>query len=495
MKPMKRIFTILLVCTSSLLFAQNWSPILVNEKMNFQHSDSSYISHTIWVDSSFYNGYDSIFYLNRVVKDVPGNPEIVLRNQPQFLMEFMVQQTYGIYSFHYPFNYSISTGLPLGATWLFDLTNIIDAEITACYEEEIFGVLDSVKMISLSDGNEILLSKNFGILKFPDFENGGIFELVGIQNTDYGESVPGFWDIFDFEVGDVFQYTGSVGGGGSMYIDYYTKKYTISSKSIEPGEITYSYQGIRKGMIWDIGNPWNSYGYSDIISGNLVYTETGDLYSNLFPSELTKVLEGWCGLSYDYNSYARTNYYLDTIQTKTKQIGFAFDLNGYAIGELLAIPDEFSDTLIRLTDFFPPEGVIGITLKENLGIISYIAYYFEDEDDYYLEGYIKDGDTVGIITPDSLLHVGINKNDAAINNISIFPNPANDWLNIKFTNTNSSQSYNIELRNLHGQLVRKEKNIQSSLYVMNIEGLKPGVYFYIIKEKGEIVQQGKLIKK
>ncbi|MEZ5195310.1 MAG: hypothetical protein R2764_02570 [Bacteroidales bacterium] len=28
---------------------------------------------------------------------------------------------------------------------------------------------------------------------------------MGIQNTEFGESVPDFWDIFDFEVGDVFQ--------------------------------------------------------------------------------------------------------------------------------------------------------------------------------------------------------------------------------------------------------------------------------------------------
>jgi len=80
-----------------------------------------------------------------------------------------------------------------------------------------------------------------------------------------------------------------------------------------------------------------------------------------------------------------------------------------------------------------------------------------------------------------------------VNDITIFPNPANGILHIKQLNPNIS--YNIELRNLYGQLVKEAKNIQSSHYTMNVSDLKPGVYFYLIRQQNEIIQQGKLITK
>jgi hypothetical protein len=478
-----------------MIIAQNWSPILVNEKMNYRYSDSSFITNTIWVDSAFYVDNDSIFYLNRVVKDVPDNPEIALRNQPQFLSKFIIKQMYGIYICAYPDNYIIATQFGLGYTWAF--TSSINAEITDLLWEEIFGVQDSVKVISLSDGNEIRLSKNFGILKFPDFENGGNYILVGIQGTEYGESVPNFWEIFDFEVGDVFQYKGSIGGGGTMYMDYYTQKYTITSKIIEQDKYIYAYEGIRKGLMWSIGSPWNSYGYSELISDELIFIDSTNHYANFFNGTLMCIWDSYSGTSFDNHTYARTEFYPDSIGVKTKQYGFIFNSDGFEVGELLGISNEFSDTVLRFTNWYSAcvEGNIGVSVKEHLRITSSIAYYFEEQDEYYLEGYIKDDDTVGTITPDSLLLGGINDNKALDNDISVFPNPADEWLYIKPAYLNSKHTLNIELRNLYGQLVRKKINIQSSHYSVNVADLKAGVYFYVIKEQDKIIQQGKLIIK
>ncbi len=174
---MKRLIVIISIIFKGSLSAQNWSPILVDEKMNFQHSDSSYISHTIWADSAETVGADVIYHLNRIVKDVPDNPEIVLRNQPQFLLKEMTKQEAGIYIFDYPDEFTIKALADIGETWMFSEQMNITAEVTSAYQENIFGTSDSLKVISLSDGNEIRLSKNFGILKFPDFENGGGYDL------------------------------------------------------------------------------------------------------------------------------------------------------------------------------------------------------------------------------------------------------------------------------------------------------------------------------
>ena len=476
---MKTLNLSLLLFLSAYVLGQNWSPILVNEEMNYQHCDSTYISHTIWVDSANYSGYDSIFYLNRVVKDVPGNPEIVLRNQPQFLMEFMVQQNYGIYSFHYPFNYSLSTGLPLGATWIFDLTNIVDAEITACYEEEIFGVLDSVKMISLSDGSEILLSKNFGILKFPDFENGGYFELVGIQGTAYGESVPGFWEIFDFEVGDVFQFN-FVQGETTEYW-HETQKFLVQDKVVSSNNIEYQFKKIIDGLYIDYFGGSYFYSYSTEVSNS--YYDSLNHPCNNYNNELVVMWEDYSGTSIEDFPFSKTILHKDSIGNTVKKMGGNFD-NG-----LYHQIDPFNDTLQQDGDYDH-----FITYTEGLGVTVYNYFCFEQMVGYSIQGYIKDGDTVGIITPDSLLLVGVESNQ--INRFSrfvVFPNPATEWLNIKQSNPN--YTYNFELRNLYGQLLKEEKNIHSSYYNINISDFKPGIYFYVIKEKEKVVQQGKLIKK
>ena len=78
---------------------------------------------------------------------------------------------------------------------------------------------------------------------------------------------------------------------------------------------------------------------------------------------------------------------------------------------------------------------------------------------------------------------------------SVYPNPTEKWLYIKPADPNSIYSFDFELRNIFGQLVQEEIYIQSSHYAMNVADLKAGVYFYVIKEKGIVVQQGKLIIK
>ena len=77
----------------------------------------------------------------------------------------------------------------------------------------------------------------------------------------------------------------------------------------------------------------------------------------------------------------------------------------------------------------------------------------------------------------------------------VYPNPSKDRLYIKVINSTSKHIFNFELRNLYGQLVKEEKNIQSSHYEMNVLDLDAGVYFYVIEEIDGIIHQGKLIIK
>lgn len=480
---MKRLVTILLICCCNFIFAQNWSPILVNGKMNYQHSDSSYISHTIWVDTIDVTGTDTTFFLNKIVTDHPNDPNKVLRNQPQFLYIAMIRLDDGIYHFADPGFYILQTFADLNDSWVFDLDNNITAEVTQITEDVIFDVLDSVKTLSLSDGNEIRFSKNFGIIKFPDFENGVTYELVGIQGTDYGESVPGFWEIFDFEVGDVFQFHYTSQEVADVWNE--TQKYRVDSKVVIPDNVEYQFYKIVNGYyIGWMGGGYDEYAYSEIV--NITYYDSVNHPCNNFNNELVRMWEDDWGYFGNDLPLSRTTLQNDSLGNTIKKMGMKPDGSNlyYEI-------DPNNDTLLQNGEFF----CFDITYTEGLGTTNYCFFYFEQMLGYSIQGFIKDGDTVGTITPDSLLLVGIKENNTLGNIFTIFPNPANDWIYIKSLNLTTKSNYEIELRNLYGQMVKEEKHITSGHYTWNVADLKPGVYFYIIEEKGVALQQGKLIKK
>jgi len=485
---MKKILLVLITMLSANLMAQNWSPILVNHKMNYQHSDSSYISHTIWVDSTQLSGTDSVFYLNRVVKDVPGNPEIVLRNQPQFLMEMMVREIYGIYSFIFPNHYFIGTQFGIGSSWTFDMTNNINAEITELLTENIFGIQDSVKVISLSDGNDIRLSKNFGILKFPDFENDGYYELVGIQNTEFGESVPDFWDIYDFEVGDVFQLHSEWYIPGEYEVK--TTKTRINSKEIYNDHYTYNINRITRKLLYGQVS-------FDFFEGDMSYYYDDYYRINKFQNDSIYL----AGLDCSPNNsdpylQSKMMIYFDSLGIITKQWGVNFGVFFYNYENLYYNTDPPGDTLIKLgeVECFGGEPH-GVTYAKSLGLTS-TTYNdnFESWNYSYLMGYVKNGDTIGTIWSDSLLLVGIEaQNLSQASSIKVYPNPTNDWLN--FEQICSKTTLNIEIQNLFGQIVKEVNIILSSHYILNVADLKAGVYFYLIKDENQIIQKGKVIIK
>lgn len=489
-QEMKTILAQALIAFFPLVLAsQAWSPIRVNQKMNYQHSDSSYVSHTIWVDSVAILAGDSILYLNRVVKDVQGNPEIALRNQPQFLLTRIHKIQNGIYTFELPDAFQFFTQAGVNEPWLLGTQNSLWATVESIIYENIFGTMDSVKYISLTDGSEIRLSKNFGFLKFPDFENNGYFELVGIQDSPYGVSVPDFWDIYNFEVGDVFQYHGSGYYADQWVYNFiWTEKIQITSKEVFNDSIKYGFSGILNWINWGKSPS------SEIISGDFVFYYSENDLTNKFPNELV-LFEGdnfWD--TWDGPVFARTTLELDAeINRVIKKFGYVND--GPAGGALYAQFDPQSDSLHAYYPFGlidEPGGIKTRVFITGLGLVRENEGYFEYEDEMHLEGYIKDGDTVGIITPDSLLLSNEQSIKISGSKILIYPNPVSDVIQIKLE-APQPQGFDFELRNSLGQLVRRVEDIRSKEFKINIEDLKTGLYIYGIFVKNQTVGRGKLL--
>ena len=216
-------------------FSQNWRPVNFGDKYSYSIDSVDYISHTIKVDSIEVVGNDTVFCLNRIMTNCdtcPNNQynDFALRNQPQFLMRKMIKVSDSLYIFQDTSEFIIMPLKKFGESWMFDEENNITASVSYAIETEIFGIPDSLKNISLSNGNKIKFSKNFGIIEFPA-DNDYSYELVGIEGSrEQGESLPNFWDFFDWEVGDIFQRMEY--GEGQFDYEYFIKKYEILSKEI-----------------------------------------------------------------------------------------------------------------------------------------------------------------------------------------------------------------------------------------------------------------------
>lgn len=469
------------------IHAQDWSPILTNQKMNYKHSGSDAITNTFWITSKLWTNNDTTYFFNKAVKD-DDNPNIILRDQLQFFTEYVKKHANGVFVFATPENYLIRSLANMGNVWMFN--NGTEAEVTSITEEVVFGVQDSVKIISLSDGNELKLSKSFGLTKFPDFENGGYFELAGIQDTEFGEQVLDFWGIFNYEVGDILQrqYHYSFPG----YTHSHVLKVLINSKEIINNEINYSVYSLTAGYDYWVGGDYNY--YSNANYGELNYSYYGDPIANKFQNELL-LLEDYpyCSPNGDDFLFARISTYLDENNLKVKHWGKHFNGDDGLYYET----DPESDILNALPYVnCITEGPKGMTYTESLGITLMYNADDESEDYFYLMGYVKDGVTVGTVYPNSYFITGVEESKSIYSNkYIIYPNPAEDWLYIKPINSNNSETYNFELQNIIGQIIREESNIESSLYAIDISDFKAGVYFYQIEDKSGNIQQEKIIIK
>lgn len=91
-----------------------------------------------------------------------------------------------------------------------------------------------------------------------------------------------------------------------------------------------------------------------------------------------------------------------------------------------------------------------------------------------------------------ILNPCFTKEDGGIprknNTVNISPNPAKSILNIEGENL---ENLNISFYDTFGNEVIKNSKVEKTL---NIDNLKPGIYLYKIKDKDNIIQDGKIIK-
>ncbi len=395
--------------------AQNWQPITLNEIYNYQVTGGDEY-YTIKVDSVEISGSDSVFYLNRVAlpcDTCTGDFEnAYLKNQPQFLMRTMIKSGTddGVYVLSDTLDFTIETWANEGDTWDFMPAQGITAEIVELLELDILGTTDSVKKIMLSNGDNIKLSKNHGIIFFSDLYSDEGYSLVGMETSQQGCIIPDFWNFYDFEVGDVFMYSSSF--NYAYEYGYSEYKRTILDKQIGENQINYT--------IREVGYVFGEEPYIEEKAWTPINQDSSLV--NAYNRELL-ISDMDSGSGYLYYSISEfENNESGEVAIKKTHSGVN---QGMFYEARFDHPEVHEDLLLESWD--KDQFIYGV----GLGLQSEHFHFFEYEHYINLIGYVKNGDTTGTVYSDSYL-LPIEKHQAHSANIRAWPNPANDVVNLSW---------------------------------------------------------------
>ncbi|MBK9420842.1 MAG: hypothetical protein IPN44_07300 [Flavobacteriales bacterium] len=210
---MRKAFLLVLVLQYGLLSAQNWVLLNPDYKYNYSDDGTDTISNQIFVTHIDTLGVDSFRYeMNRiaVVCDTcpaslggPCDGCFVRVDQPQFL-GYDCTRSGSNWHFNGPDTLLINNSGSIGSTWVFDASTGITASVDAEWSATLFNVTDTLRRILLSNGDTLLLSRSYGILRF---ENGGEhYDLLGVEGANVGRLFPDPLAYFDYQPGDQLTY-------------------------------------------------------------------------------------------------------------------------------------------------------------------------------------------------------------------------------------------------------------------------------------------------
>ena len=472
----------LLYLAMGSLYAQDWQPIRMGEKYNYKHSDSTLISHTIWADSVEVANGDSVFYLNRIYAPcdtcVSSDFGVFCQNclfsinEPQFLNRKMNKIQGGKYHFYDTTSFVIHSLASTNTPWLFDTVNQTQAVVSLIDTMSLFGVVDSIKYISLSTGDIFRLSRSFGLLDFPDFKDLNTqYKLVGLKKNgaDFGEQVPGMLDFYDFDVGDVLVHESSSfsGGGGEQTLDI--EKKTITQIDDFTDSVVYTYHFYRKYII-------NDWGGLSSYSGEVARSIKKETF---YPKQLvpgSEHVDIW-GPYYHTVDYSRMvsgiGQGLPAIKIGEKNL-----ISVNAINPQLNNPDIW---VVRHLTFYQDHELFVYAPQKSHLLDSYNG--FETSSNERLRGLIINGDTIGDIDPYGVF-LSVNE-QSLFSTTSISPNPSSSYFQIHIKDLPLSlQSADIEFRvfNTQGQeVLHKTESSSTYEHQIDLSGHSSGLYLLKIQ--------------
>lgn len=465
---MNRIFFFfLLIIISNNIYSQSWTAINRTDKYNYKINNNDTIACTIYVDSIKVIGTDSIFYLNKVFGKCDtciggdNNTTVYSNGHSQFLKSAITKNIQQI-QFADSASFYIKQFSNLNDTWIFDSIQNISATVVTLNIQSIFNIIDSVKTIVLSTTDTIILSKLFGIIQFPVIPfNGKHYRLVGIEGRNLGLITPKANDIFNYQIGSIFQYKGHYLDPG--FNSYYTYQMEVLENLSQQDTIKYRIEKI--GIKYD--NPYTMDTTGLIASiDTLKITNNSTSNYNSFANELIDAYPVFNGL------LASNLYYENMYKSLTSFEDSSGILVRTTNNKLISqhiLSNVYTQYLSKQFDWFRFKLVSGI------GLVSYDCQNFEQVGWERLEGYVINGDTTGIVYPRYVL-----------TNINTFQNPEKfkysldqETLKLFINSSTWLKIYDILGKQVYSDyILNKNKEV-------NLSFLKSGVYLIVLNDKSK----------
>ncbi|NJN77327.1 MAG: T9SS type A sorting domain-containing protein [Saprospiraceae bacterium] len=363
---------------------------------------------------------------------------------------------------------TIKTQANLGETWLlFDENITIEATLSQIGMQNIFGVMDSVKTLTLQvfdslnnlishslNGENYQLSQSFGFVSAPDFyhfPNEIKRNLKGVQSPKLGIYNITRNDVYDFNIGDEFHIA-----EGNMFSKHYYKVLILSKQLDANNDWTYTYDVVRH-VFWEYDENTSSVTATEVTSGTVPQQLIPQNIVDLSPLPITFYQDnsGVSGFGRVKNS---------NIWDRNKKVldgAYWMENNGcWTYGFLLGV--SYMDTYLEGLG-----GPYGGSSSGN-GVIATLEYYKKGNEIY--------GNPINfdLIMPTETV---INESQ----NLKIYPNPAQEFLNIELENQ-PNFDYNILVINNLGQIAHQgilTQNVQQ----IEIQHLPKGIYTLQIRNE------------
>lgn len=510
---LKILYTIIFISAFAVTYSQNWAVFNKDYRYNYSLENEDYTTVVIFADSVLIQGNDTIYSLNRIATKCdscwfyypePGviDSNYIMINQPQFMQRRIVYSN-NQYRLSDTSNYIIPRYLAVGNSWTFNVSRNITAQVINANIKTYFGVSDSVNTILLSTNDTIIISKQFGIVKYPaKFSQQIYYKLRGIEsdsiydiNSLYGEKVPNFYDFFKLKPGVVHYYstTSSYSGTSNTCNYYYYAKKTVISSTIS-GDTVYNssiddVKGCLGGCsVWScVFNP-NTFPLLPIntyTNNNVSYTQVPNYQPyfirsyNAFNNEVIFPQTGLAPKAYVVKfGKTKNNHFYKTWGCSCFSGYLEQRIDSLS---LFSFQQSTQNNTVYYTKGFSFLGDdVGTTFIEGYGNVNQFLPAFESRY-FYCTSLIIDGtDSLG-----AKINYGIPLNsidNVVSNNSIVYPNPTKDIVTIYFPFEATGNSGTIEIRDIYGKII-SHKSITSgtSSEKINLQNFAQGIYFVDVK--------------
>lgn len=465
----KNLLLIIMLMMTIGLIAQNWTPINTSERFCYSNDgDLEILANVLWVDSTKQMSDHEVYYFNKIVSpcDTCSEPNYMLANQPQFLLDQAKVYENGEWVFEsYNQQFKLLPHAQLNEEWIFDEESSVTAVVSSLDLINVIGEEDSVKIISLSNNESLVLTKNHGVLQFSNYQ------LLGIEGRDLGILVPKFEDLFSqIEVGDVLcYYAYSAEAYKNVEFKHNYLRYEVINIENNIDSVIFEAHFYRKYTEFEYGK------FDEYSSGDTVLIFYPNDYTESYPNELLNVdFEELCISQIDYHKWGGL--------TKTNSSvlsDFGFEITNYNYD------DDVPELLIPLTGL----NFVKHQYSIDFGFMEREVHGFEWDYNNEIAGYLHNGDTLGEIYS---IDIFTGQEELSPNNnFLVYPSPAKESLKIQ---TQETGVIPFQVFNISGQLVLEGRGKKSSEDLeIDISDLQNGVYI-LQMELGEQLVQKKFVK-